>query len=49
MQKIAFSELNELLEIRMRKNKSFFIKNQLLLSYYDFVKKVVNYNNKKII
>ncbi len=43
IKKNVMSELIELMDSRFLKNKNYFKDNQLLVSYYDFVKVIVDY------
>ena len=43
VKRITMIELKGLLDNRMRRNKEFFNKNQILMANYDFAKKVVDY------
>lgn len=39
----TMGELKDLVDNRFTENKEFFKKNQLILSYYDFIKKIIDY------
>ncbi len=41
--KHTFAELKELVDVRMIRNKEYFEKNQLIISYYKFIKIIVDY------
>ncbi|WP_353892918.1 Abi family protein [Proteinivorax hydrogeniformans] len=43
IREITMLELKEFTDDRMTRNKSYFNKNQLLISHYDFAKKVIDY------
>lgn len=40
---ITMTELKELIDNRMTRNKQYFQKNQTITSHYDFAKKVIDY------
>ena len=43
VKKYSMSELKELIDNRLTRNKCYFEKNQLIISYYNFIKKIVDY------
>jgi abortive infection bacteriophage resistance protein len=43
MKKYSMAELKELMDNRIQRNHSYFQKNQLLVSYYIFIKKIIDY------
>lgn len=43
IKKITLTELKDLIDNRMPRNKEFFEKNQVLLAHYNFAKKVIDY------
>ena len=43
VKKITMSELKDLVDIRLTTNKDYFEKNQLITSYYEFAKRVIDY------
>lgn len=43
IKKNTMQELKDLVDNRFVKNKDFFKKNQLIISYYDFIKKIIDY------
>jgi len=43
IKKRTMEELKSLIDGRFIANKEFFVKNQLIISYYDFVKKIIDY------
>ena len=43
VKEITMTELKDLVDNRMPRNKDFFEKNQVLIAYYDFAKKVIDY------
>lgn len=49
IKKYSMSELKDLIDIRFIRNKSYFEKNQLIISYYKFIKIIVDYFYSKCI
>lgn len=49
MKKHTMEELKELMEGRFKRNKSYFEKNQLIVSYFNFIKVIVDYFYSKCI
>jgi len=43
IKKYSMKELKDLVDTRFVRNKKFFVKNQLITSYYDFIKIIVDY------
>lgn len=43
VREITMTELKDLIDNRMSRNKEFFGKNQTITSHYDFAKKVIDY------